>query len=241
VAAGRGGVEGRVARVDWAEAARSLDELGHARVPGLLGAAECRALIRLWGQEARFRKAVDLERQRFGGGGSYKYLAAPLPPLVAALRARLFPPLAAIANAWQAALGSPLRFPPALGEFLAVCRANRQTQPTPLLLRYRAGGYNRLHQDLYGAVAFPLQVTVLLSEPGRDFEGGEFLLVEQRARMQSRGEAVALRRGEAIVFPTRERPVRSARGVTRAQLRHGLSRVHRGERFALGIIFHDAK
>ncbi len=232
----------RVAALDWPTLEASLDVDGYARIPGLLTAAECRSLAGLYGAETRFRTSISLERHGFGQG-EYKYFAYPLPALVAALRESLYPQLAAIANRWLALrrVPSPQPFPRSLRGFLAHCRAEGQTRPTPLLLRYTAGGYNRLHQDLYGAVALPLQITCLLSRPVHDFSGGEFLLVEQRARMQSRGEAVALRAGEGIVFATRERPVASARGFSTAHMRHGVSRVHAGERTTLGLIFHDAR
>jgi hypothetical protein len=229
-----------LARFDWSRVERSLAETGHARLPGLLTASECRDLAALYADEGRFRKRVVMEQHRFGEG-EYKYFAHPLPPLVRALRRDLYPRLAAIANAWNAALGVAERYPRSLARFLAHCRGHGQTRPTPLLLHYRAGGYNRLHQDLYGAVAFPLQLTCLLSRPGVDFTGGEFLLLENRPRMQSRGEAIALERGEAVVFPSRERPLATPRGVSRAQLRHGVSVVRSGERTTLGIIFHDAE
>jgi hypothetical protein len=237
----RGGrARARVRVRDWSRVAQELAERGHARLAGLLTPPECAALARLWDEPARFRTHVDLGRHRFGQG-AYRYFDRPLPPLVEELRRQLYPPLARIADAWAAALGAQQRLPASLDGFLARCRAAGQTRPTPLLLRYEAGGYNRLHQDLYGEVAFPLQVTVLLSDPQRDFAGGEFLLLEQRPRMQSRGEAVALRQGEAIVFPTRERPLEGARGITRATLRHGVSRIHAGLRLTLGIIFHDSR
>ncbi len=233
-------IHARVAAIDWPRVAAALDEEGHARLPGLLTAPECRELCALYGDEERFRKRVDLGRHRFGVG-EYRYFARPLPPLVDALRTHLYPPLARIANGWLERLGSDERFPATLARFVAHCREHEQTRPTPLLLRYQAGGYNRLHQDLYGEVVFPLQLTCLLSRPERDFTGGEFLLVEQRPRQQSLGEAIALACGEGIVFPTRERPVSGVRGPYRAQLRHGVSRVRTGERTTLGIIFHDAK
>ncbi|MEE2678549.1 MAG: 2OG-Fe(II) oxygenase [Myxococcota bacterium] len=230
-----------VSRIDWAGLEASLDTHGHARLPGLLTARECRGLAQLSADPKRFRKQVDRGKQRFGEGGDYQYFSRPLPALVSRLRRSLYPGLARIANHWQRRLGSAQRFPSSLRPFLSECHAAGQERPTPLLLRYRAGGYNRLHQDLYGPVAFPLQVAVLLSNPATDFTGGEFLLVEQRARMQSRGDAIALRRGEAVVFPTRERPIAGARGTTRAQVRHGTSRLLSGNRLVLGIIFHDAK
>ena len=209
----------RIARFDWHEVARALDTDGYARLPRLLSAAECRELSGLYVREDRFRKHIDLERHRFGRG-EYRYFAYPLPALVARLRARLYPRLVEIANRWQETLRLDRRFPSTLPRFLSDCRAEGQARPTPLLLRYQSGGYNRLHQDIYGAVAFPLQVTCLLSRLERDFTGGEFLLVEQRPRMQSRGEAIRLELGEAIVFPTRERPVEGKRGSLRAQTRH---------------------
>jgi hypothetical protein len=181
-----------------------------------------------------------MERFRFGAG-DYQYFAAPLPPLVEDLRVHAYPPLAAIANRWEEALGSRARHPPALAGLLAVCRQHGQTKPTPLLLHYEAGGYNCLHQDLYGDVVFPLQLTCFLSRRGVDYDGGEFLLVEQRPRAQSRGEAIATEQGEIVVFATRHRPLRGARGWSRAALRHGVSTVRRGTRYTLGIIFHDAR
>lgn len=233
-------LRGRVAAIDWRRVQAELDAQGHARIPDLLAPAECSALAALYAQDALFRSTVSLERFRFGRG-EYRYFARPLPPLVEGLRAALYPPLATIANAWQERLGAPQRFEPSLGAFLRRCHAAGQKRPTPLLLHYRAGDFNCLHQDLYGPVAFPLQLTVLLSQRGQDFEGGEFLLVEQRPRQQSRGEAVALERGEAIVFPTRERPVAGSRGFYRAVMRHGVSTLRRGERTTFGIIFHDAR
>jgi len=229
-----------VTALDWPRLAAELDERGFARIPRLLRADACRALRDLYGRDGLFRKRVVLERQRFGRG-EYKYFDYPLPDLVDALRRALYPPLADIANAWGERLGWPERCPRTLDRYRAHCRRHGQTRATPLMLHYEAGDYNRLHQDLYGAVAFPLQVTVQLSRPEVDFEGGEFLLVEQRARMQSRGEALALRQGEAVVFPVRERPVASARGFSRAAMRHGVSTLASGRRTTLGIIFHDAK
>ena len=226
--------------LDWASLSQQFDEVGYARIPGLLAARSCRQIDALYDREELFRKRVDMGRHQFGEG-EYQYFANPLPALVEQLRRGLYPALAPIANLWQERLRKPERFPDSLDGFIRVCREAGQERPTPLLLRYEADGYNRLHQDLYGAISFPLQVTILLSQPGRDYEGGEFLLTEQRARLQSRGEAIALEQGEAIVFATRERPVTSVRGFARAQLRHGVSRIRRGRRSALGIIFHDAK
>ncbi len=239
--AGQPGLAERARAVDWEGAARDLDAVGHARVPGFLRAEECRALASLWDEPARFRQRVDLAKHRFGDVGEYQYFAYPLPEGVGELRRALYAPLARIANAWGARLGAKLSFPPTLDRFLARCRRARQARPTPLLLRYRAGGYNRLHQDLYGPVAFPLQVAFLLSPPQREFSGGEFLLLEQRPREQARVEVVALAQGEAVVFPNRERPLRGPRGDRRVRVRHGVARVHAGQRTTLGIIFHDAK
>jgi hypothetical protein len=229
----------RLSDSDWKGLAGQLDEGGFARFPGLLTPAECAELAALYREPRRFRKRIVMEQHRFGAG-EYQYFAYPLPPLVRALRTELYAGLAPIANVWSARLGSRARYPESLEAFLERCRQHSQTRPSPLLLHYQAGGYNRLHQDLYGAVAFPLQLTCLLSKP-EDFTGGEFLLLEQRPRMQSRGEAIALAQGEAILFATRERPVSGPRGFSRAQMRHGVSVVRSGERTTLGIIFHDAE
>jgi hypothetical protein len=229
----------RLAKVSWQAAAESLAERGFARLGPLLPARECAALARLWAEPSAFRRRIAMEPHRYGRG-EYRYFAAPLPDAVQALREALYAPLSAIANRWQEALGAPERFPPQLTGFLDRCHEAGQVRPTPLLLRDEAGDYNRLHQDRYGSVAFPLQGTVLLSRPGVDFEGGEIVLVEQRPRMQSRATAIALAQGEAIVFPNAERPVAGARGTLRAVTRHGVSEVRRGLRMTLGIIFHDA-
>lgn len=230
----------RLRRIDWRAVETSLAETGYARLPRLLDAAECAALIALYDGAGRFRKRIDMERHRFGIG-EYKYFSRPLPPPVRTLRAAAYPPLAAIANRWMAALGSAMKYPARLSGLADLCRRAGQTKPTPLLLRYAAGGYNCLHQDLYGDVAFPLQLACLLSRPEIDYHGGEFLLVEQRPRAQSVGHAVALERGEAIIFPTRLRPLPGKRGDYRATVRHGVSRLRRGSRFTLGVIFHDAR
>jgi hypothetical protein len=233
-------VEARLQEVDWSAVARDLGERGWATTPPLLTAEECAELVALYPDDARFRSRVDMARFRFGEG-EYKYFAAPLPPLVADLREHAYPPLATIAGQWQVALGRDTRYPPTLDGFRAQCARRGQRKPTPLLLRYEAGGYNCLHQDIYGEIAFPLQMTCLLSRPGDDFTGGEFLLVEQRPRAQSRGEVVPLTQGQIVIFTTRERPARGARGVYRVALRHGVSRVTSGLRYTLGVIFHDAK
>ncbi len=234
------GLGDRLAALDWAAIETSLGEVGYAKAGPLLTPDECAALAALWEDEGRFRSRVDMARFKFGVG-EYKYFGRPLPPLIQALRARAYPPLAGIANRWEAALGTRTRHPSTLDELLARCRRLGQTRPTPLLLRYEVGGYNCLHQDLYGDVVFPLQITCFLSRRGADYTGGDFLLVEQRPRAQSRGEAIATEQGEIVIFATRYRPVPGARGVYRATLRHGVSRVLSGSRFTLGVIFHDAR
>jgi uncharacterized protein len=230
----------RLGRLDWPGLEAQLEAQGYAQTPPMLTGPECAGLARLYDDETRFRSRVVMERHRFGVG-EYKYFARPLPLLVESLRSRLYPPLAAIANRWMETLADSRRFPPTLEAFLAVCAKAGQKQPTPLLLRYEAGGYNCLHQDLYGEVAFPLQVAVMLTRPGRDYTGGEFLLVEQRPRSQSAGEAITAGRGEMVIFTNRLRPVRGSRGFYRVNVRHGVSRVRSGHRLTLGIIFHDAK
>ena len=214
-----------------------LDAQGHARLP-VLDVEKCRQLAALFDTEKHFRSHILMQRHGFGRG-EYKYFADPLPDIVAGLRAALYPALAAIANSWAARLNFEMKFPATLDGYLARCHAAGQTRPTPLLLRYREGDYNCLHQDLYGEHVFPLQVTILLSDPA-DFTGGEFMLVEQRPRMQSRGEVVSLAQGEGVIFPVRHRPIQGARGVYRATMRHGVSRVRSGLRQTLGILFHDA-
>jgi hypothetical protein len=230
----------RLGALDWTAIERSLWDLGYARTPAVLTADECAALIALYPDDARFRGRVDMARHRFGLG-EYKYFAEPLPPLVEALREQAYPPLAAIANQWETALGTATVYPRDLAGLRARCREHGQTKPTPLLLHYEAGGYNCLHQDLYGEIAFPLQLTCFLSRRGVDYDGGEFLLVEQRPRAQSRGEAIATEQGEIVIFTTRYRPVMGARRHYRAAMRHGVSRLTRGERYTLGVIFHDAR
>jgi hypothetical protein len=230
----------RLGALDWAAMERSLWEWGYAKTPPFLTPAECAALIEIYPDDTRFRGRVDMARYRFGLG-EYKYFARPLPALVEELRVQAYPLLAAIANRWAAALGARRRHPPELDGLLALCRRAGQTKPTPLLLHYEAGGYNCLHQDLYGEVAFPLQLTCFLSRRGLDYQGGEFLLVEQRPRAQSRGEAITTEQGEMVIFATDSRPVTGARGHYRARLRHGVSRVTAGSRYTLGVIFHDAK
>jgi hypothetical protein len=234
------GVRGRLDRLDWQAIESDLSQRGHARAPGVLTAAECRALIALEPDDRRFRSRIDMARFGFGVG-RYGYFARPLPPLVAELRDAAYARLAPIANRWMEALRDDTRYPPRLDDFLARCASRDQTKPTPLLLRYDAGGYNCLHRDLYGDVAFPLQATCFLSRRGIDYEGGEFLLVEQRPRAQSRGIAIAPERGEMLIFPNAVRPIAGRRGAYRAQVRHGVSPLAHGVRHALGIIFHDAR
>jgi len=234
-------VKTRLARLDWGEIERSLGQWGYAKTPAVLSPAECAELIGLYGDDVRFRSTVDMARYRFGIG-EYRYFSRPLPPLVEALRRHAYPPLSAIANRWEAALSkTPFVHPPTLDGLLAVCRRRGQTRPTPLLLRYESGGYNCLHQDIYGDVVFPLQLTCFLSRRGVDYTGGDFLLVEQRPRAQSRGEAIATQQGEIVIFATRHRPVEGARGVYRGAMRHGVSRIISGSRYTLGVIFHDAR
>jgi uncharacterized protein len=224
---------------DPAALAQSLTDDGWAIVPHLLSLDECAAIQAAWHTPTLFRSEVNMARHGFGRG-IYRYFADPLPERVAALRAELYPALADIANRWAEVLGTGLTYPATHAEYRARCHAAGQMRTTPLLLRYGPGDWNALHQDLYGAEVFPLQVAILLSEPDRDFTGGEFVLTEQRPRMQSRAAVVPLQQGDAVVFPVRERPVQGARGPYRVQMRHGVSKLHTGERFTLGIIFHDA-
>lgn len=230
----------RLNRLDWAGIRDSLRESGYAHLPAILTAAECERLRRIYGEDRAFRSTVDMERHRFGVG-NYRYFGHPLPRIVRELRVHAYGHLVPVANQWAEALRERRRFPKNLTAFLALCRRRGQTKPTPLLLRYEAGGYNCLHRDLYGEVAFPLQLAVFLSRPGVDYEGGAFLLVEQRPRQQSRGEALLPAQGEAVVFATAERPVAGARGAFRAGMRHGVARVTKGQRYTLGVIFHDAR
>ena len=230
----------RLDALDWQALEAGLRRTGGAKTGPVLSAEECAAAVGWHAEPERFRSHIDMQRYRFGIG-DYHYFADPLPPLVAALREHAYPHLAPIANRWMEALSLPDRFPPRLDAFLDHCHRAGQTKPTPLLLHYEAGGYNCLHQDLYGEVAFPLQMVCFLSEPGRDYAGGEFLLVEQRPRAQSLGRAVAARQGEILVFTTRYKPVEGARGFYRAVVKHGVSPLASGTRYTLGIIFHDAK
>lgn len=225
--------------LDWQRIEDDLNQTGCAILPGLLDADTCTALAAHYDDASRFRSRVVMQRHGFGRG-EYQYFAYPLPEAVAALREQLYGPLAAIANRWHASMGVEARFPPDHAAFLARCHAAGQTRPTPLLLRYGEGDYNCLHQDVYGEHVFPLQLAVLLSRPHDDFTGGEFVLTEQRPRMQSRAEVVALAQGDAVLFPVAQRPVNGTRGSYRVNMRHGVSRLRSGVRHTLGIIFHDA-
>ena len=230
----------RVAALDWAEIAGGLDELGCAPTAPLLAPEECRALSALWDDEARFRATIDMARHRYGRG-RYRYFERPLPAAVAELREAFWPHLLPIAREWAARLGREAPWPDGLDAWLARCHAGGQTRSTPLLLRYGPGDWNALHRDLYGELVFPLQVVLGLDRPGDDYAGGEFLVVEQRARAQSRGTSLFLGQGQAIVFTTRDRPVRSTRGWSAAPMRHGVSVLRSGERRTLGLVFHDAR
>jgi hypothetical protein len=229
----------RIANLDWPRIGSDLDARGNALIEGLITPAQCAALADMYADDARFRSRVVMARHGFGRG-EYRYFCYPLPDAVTAMRKAFYPWLAPIANRWNAAMEVGARFPSTHEDFLVECHTAGQTRPTPLLLQYGPGDYNCLHQDLYGEQVFPLQVAILLSAPRRDFEGGEFVLTEQRPRMQSRPEVVPLCQGDAVVFAVHNRPVQGARGTYRVNLRHGVSRVRSGKRHTLGIIFHDA-
>jgi hypothetical protein len=230
----------RSEQIDWAQVETDLDANGFAVVEELLTEAECRDLARLYSSDEGFRSRVVMARHGFGRG-EYKYFSYPLPPLIADLRSTIYPRLANIANHWARLSGSHERYDDDHAGFLARCHQAGQTRPTPLMLDYGPGDFNRLHQDIYGDLVFPLQVAVLLSRPGEDFRGGEFVLTEQRPRMQSKASVVPLRRGDAVVFPVRDRPAPGARGYSRVTMRHGVSDVRAGRRRTLGLIFHDAR
>jgi hypothetical protein len=232
-------VADRVQAFDWQRVSRHLDAHGCATIEGVLAPEECTALAALYSVDSMFRSRIVMGRHGFGRG-EYKYFSYPLPDLVFALRTSIYPHLVPIANGWNTAMDIAVRYPEAHAEFIARCHAAGQLRPTPLLLQYEPDDYNCLHQDLYGEHIFPLQVAILLSEPGRDFTGGEFVLTEQRPRMQSRPEVVPLKRGDAVVFAVHHRPVQGTRGVYRVNLRHGVSRLRTGHRHTLGVIFHDA-
>jgi hypothetical protein len=231
----------RIDVIDWRNAEESLSTRGYAVTSSILTPEECAEITALYNDDSRFRSLVIMERYRFGVG-DYKYFANPLPAIVASLRTSAYPHLAKVANTWAKAFGeTKAAYPPDHPTFLKLCHKAGQTKPTPLVLHYEAGGYNCLHQDLYGEIAFPLQMVFLLGQRGRDWDGGEFILVEQQPRAQSKAEVVAADQGQTIIFTTRYRPVKGSRGFYRVNLRHGVSRIHRGTRYTLGIIFHDAK
>jgi hypothetical protein len=231
----------RIDALDWRGAEETLSERGYAVTAPVLSPSECAEMAGLYNDASRFRSHIIMERYRFGIG-DYKYFANPLPELVAQIRSSVYPHLAAVANHWAQALGEKTSlYPHEHTAFLKICHKAGQTKPTPLMLHYEAGGYNCLHQDLYGEVSFPLQMVFLLGQQGRDWDGGEFILVEQQPRAQSKPQVVIADQGQAIIFTTRYRPVKGSRGYYRVNLRHGVSRVHRGTRYTLGVIFHDAK
>jgi hypothetical protein len=238
--AGRETIDERVGAYDWSAISDALDAQGWALLEKLLTREDCRQLASLYGDDNRFRSHVVMARHGFGRG-EYKYFSYPLPEKIAGLRTALYAPLVPIANRWNEAMNVDVRYPAAHGDFIVRCHKAGQTRPTPLLLQYGEGDFNALHQDLYGEHAFPLQAAILLSEPGEGFTGGEFVLVEQRPRMQSRAEVVPLRRGDGVVFAVHNRPARGTRGTYRVNLRHGVSRLRSGRRHTIGLIFHDAK
>ncbi len=238
--AGGGSLERRVAAYDWHAIGAEVDMFGCARMPNLLTADTCERLAALFLQDSHFRSHIHMARHGFGKG-EYKYFNYPLPAAVAELRTALYERVAPFANAWNERMGLATRYPGTHADYLKICHRAGQTRPTPLLLQYESGDYNCLHQDLYGDLSFPLQVTILLSRPGRDFTGGEFVLTEQRPRMQSRAEVVPLEQGDAVLFAVHNRPVQGTRGNYRVNLRHGVSRLRSGRRYTVGIIFHDAK
>ena len=239
IEANRVDIDVRLEAVDWAGVSTHLDGYGWAMLKKLLTANECAGIAGLFADDRHFRSHIVMARHGFGRG-EYKYFAYPLPDIVAELRTALYPRLAPIANRWNESLGIAVRYPDTHAGFIKRCHKAGQTRPTPLLLQYGAGDFNALHQDLYGAHVFPLQVAILLSEPEKDFTGGEFVLTEQRPRMQSRAEVVPLRRGDAVVFAVHHRPVQGTRGTYRVNLRHGVSRLRSGHRHTVGVIFHDA-
>ena len=237
---GAGDIPERVAVLDWPAIEAALDSSGWAGTGPLLSVEECEELAALYASDGNFRSKIIMARHGFGSG-EYKYLADPLPGVVGALRASLYPPLARIAGRWNEMMGMPARYPHEHAAFLEACHRAGQTKPTPLILQYGPGDYNCLHQDIYGDLVFPFQAAFLLSRPDADFTGGEFVLTEQRPRMQSRAEVVPLRQGEAVIFPVHHRPVQGTRGTYRVNMRHGVSRLRSGRRHVLGVIFHDAK
>jgi hypothetical protein len=232
-------ISNKIYNVDWRQKAESLDANGYCMVEKLVSPGECAALIDLYGDASLYRKTVDMERYRFGRG-EYKYFQYPLPPLIQELRTGIYPHLAPVANRWMQQLRIEKQFPGQLNELLEVCREADQTRPTPLILKYGPGGYNTLHQDLYGDVYFPMQAVVFLNEPGEDFTGGEFLLIEQRLRAQSRAIVLTPGKGDMLIFTTNFKPAKGSNGFYRLNMRHGVSEVTGGARHTLGIIFHDA-
>lgn len=234
------GIAARCTGLDWTAIAEALDAEGFAVLPGVLDAAECATLAGRYEEDKRFRSRVIMARHGYGRG-EYRYFAYPLPRIVAGLRSAFYPPLRDIANRWNATMGIETRYPETHAAYLDRCHAEGQTRPTPLLLKYEADDYNCLHQDLYGELVFPLQLAFLLSKPDRDFTGGEFVMTEQRPRMQSRAMVVPLQQGDAVLFPVRQRPVQGTKRRYRVTMRHGVSRVRSGHRHTLGIIFHDAR
>lgn len=229
-----------IASLDWPRIETELTDSGHATIGPLLTSQQCRELAAAYEDPKNFRSRIVMSRHGFGRG-EYQYYSYPLPPLIEALRDALYPPLARVANKWNQTLGNSLAFPSEHSAYRQLCHAAGQTRPTPLLLKYNQGDYNCLHQDLYGELVFPLQVAFLLSDPARDFTGGEFVLTEQRPRMQSRASVVPLSQGEAVIFAVNHRPQRGTRGIYRVALRHGVSTIRSGHRFTLGVIFHDAQ
>ncbi|MEL6961732.1 MAG: 2OG-Fe(II) oxygenase [Pseudomonadota bacterium] len=232
-------LEQHVDALDWTQINADLDAFGVARLGPLLDAPTCQSLTKTYENDAIFRSHVVMRRHGFGEG-EYKYFSYPLPNPIKQLRQSIYPKLVPIANKWMVAMDKPYRYPNTLGAFLTACHQAGQRRPTPLLLKYQTGDYNCLHQDIYGEQVFPIQLAILLSEPGTDFEGGDFVLTEQRPRMQSRAEVVPLTRGEGVLFAVSERPKQGTRGIYRVKMRHGVSRIRHGRRYATGIIFHDA-
>ena len=233
------GIESAIETLNWGRIESELHERGYATTGKLIDAVQCRELAAMYAQDERFRSQVVMARHGFGRG-EYKYFRYPLPEVVQELRTSFYPRLAGVANEWEQLLGREANYPAEHSDYIERCHKAGQLRPTPLLLKYREGDYNCLHQDLYGALSFPLQVAFLLSEPDKDFTGGEFVLVEQRPRMQSRAEVVPLRQGEGVIFAVNQRPMKGSRGYYRVAMRHGVSRLRSGERYTLGVIFHDA-
>lgn len=229
-----------VSSLNWDEVHKTLDEIGYAKIPALLDSKQCEEIINMYDEDSFYRSTINMERYRFGSG-QYRYFQAPLPTMIQELRTGFYPELAITANRWLEQLGKESVYPSTHSEFLEQCQKHEQLRPTPLILKYSAGGYNCLHQDLYGEIYFPFQVLFALNQREIDYTGGESILVEQRPRAQSRGHVITLEQGEALIFPTNHRPVLGTRGYYKTTLRHGVSTIHSGTRYGLGIIFHDAK